>query len=586
MSAAAFALVAVAACEWPAEPEPEASRVRVAGTDEQPVGEVLGEDPHMVALAREIPGFGGYWWEHESATAPGTAGTDHRPDRGRLVIALTEAGAGSFAAARRTVLSRRAAEITRAPSSLSQVSELPEPPPEVVERVVAYSFIELARHRARLRALFAVDEVVSLAVDEEFNRVVIGLEDPAAKAAVLALVTELAVPVEVISFSQEKRVKMLGLSSGESPPHPITLGGAGRLDKSIPDGRLRGGYQVEAEGGKKCTLGFTAVLDNGGLVFFSNSHCSRIPWQTDFGGWGQPDSSSLVGVEVGDPPVRRCWKRWGGIIPIRVDCRDSDASMIAVNTGVSIALGEIGRTRKRHQDCTLGLPSSVDYCDIFIDPENPALFITYTRYSSDKGDVLDKIGHASGWTSGSVTETCKDVRGDTGVVVECADEVDFSVTWGDSGGPVFKYLGSGSVQFRGIVFGMKDSIRGWNGVHEKGYFQDLEQIQWDHETLTVIDPGVPWVRIVGSSLVQPEEECTWTTSTWGLRPLTYEWSGVLHGSGSKITGVVEESGWLRVKVTDPLDRTASDSLEVTVGDWSCVDDDDPDDTLFSLPPGS
>ena len=214
-----------------------------------------------------------------------------------------------------------------------------------MERVVEYSFIELARHRARLRALFGVPDVVSLAVDEELNRVVIGLEDPSSKAAVLALAAELAVPVEVITFSQESRARMLSMSSGESPPPLSPSEGAGTLRRPIADGKLRGGYQVEAEGGKICTLGFTAVLDSGGLVFVSNSHCSKIPWSTDFGDWGQPKSDDTVGVEVDDPPTRRC-----GIL--RRKCRDSDASMMAVKAGVSIALGEIGRTTERNRDCT------------------------------------------------------------------------------------------------------------------------------------------------------------------------------------------------------------------------------------------
>ena len=318
--AAGFPLVAVGACEWLAEPEPEAYRPPAAGADEQPAGEALGEAPHMLALAREIPGFGGYWYEHESAPAPGADGADNRPGGGRLVIALTEAGAGSFPVARRAVLaSRRAAEVTRAPFL---TSELPEPPPEVVERVVDFTFIELARHRARLRApLFAIPEVVSLAVDEEINRVVIGLDDMSGKAEVLAVVSELEVPVEVISLSHREAVKENALA-GDSPPHASVSEGTRRLDRRIPDGRLRAGFQVEAEGGKKCTLGFTAVADNGALVFVSNSHCSKIPYETDLGGWGQHDLTNLVGNEMYDPPVRRCYKPIGGVIPRWVDCRD------------------------------------------------------------------------------------------------------------------------------------------------------------------------------------------------------------------------------------------------------------------------
>lgn len=100
--AGGFALLGVAACERPARLEPETSGPPGAGAEARAMAEELGEDPHMVALAREIPGFGGYWYE-----SPG----------GRLVVALTESSAaGSFPVARRAVLARLAADVTHASS--------------------------------------------------------------------------------------------------------------------------------------------------------------------------------------------------------------------------------------------------------------------------------------------------------------------------------------------------------------------------------------------------------------------------------------------------------------------------------------
>lgn len=468
--AVVFALVSVAACERLAEPEPEASGPPDALGDAQTIGE-LGEDPHMLELAQEIPGFGGYWYEYESAPASGAAGADRRPHGGRLVIALTGAGSGSFPEARRAILAK--------------LAEPREPPPEVVERLVEYSFIELARHRARLRVLFSVAEVVSLGVDEEINRVGIGLEDPSATAAVLALITDLDVPVEVVSFSHESRVKMQSGLLRESSPHLSLSGLSGTLQGPVPDGELRGGYQVEAEGGILCTLGFTALRANGDESFVSNSHCSATPYVVDRGVWGQPDTGNRVGVEVADPPARSCWKRCG-FYPCKRKCRDSDASLMAVDAGVSIWLARIGKTSTWLRDCTLN-PSDVStpYCSIAVDPLNPTLRIASTRSRSSRGDALDKMGSATGWTWGNVTGTCDDVRGETGVVIECADEVDFPLSWGDSGAPVFRYLSFNRVELRGIVFGMREERPGTNGVHRKGYFQDLEQIETDLGTLTV-----------------------------------------------------------------------------------------------------
>ena len=556
---AASMLLALAACERLAGPDGTA-RPPTAGPEVQAAVEALGEDPHMVALALEIPGFGGYWYE-----SPG----------GRLVVALTaDAGAGGFPAARRAVLARLAADVTHASPV---ASELVEPPPEVVERTVRYSFIELARHRARLRALFGVPEVVSLGVDEELNRVEIGLEDPSAEEAVLALVAELEVPAEVVSFSQGSRIRMSSADSGRWSPHSSPAGRSTRvrLDGPTADGKLRAGYQVEADGGSECTLGFTAVLDNGGLVFVSNSHCSETPWSTDFGDWGQPDTDNIVGIEVSDPPPGKC-----GIL--RRKCRDSDASMMAVDTSVSIALGEIGRTERRDRDCRdFDGDLFKELCTMFVDSVNPTIRITSVRTSSDQNNILDQIGIGTGWTWGRVTKTCEDVKGQTGVVVKCADEVDFVTGDGDSGAPVFQYSDDdGTAQFRGIVFGYHETTRsddfGWKGV-----FQDLEQIEWDLGGLRVMDPGLLVVRIEGPRAALRGETCTWTT--WGLSPISHEWSGILRGSGRRLTGVVNRGGWLRVTVTDPLGRTASDSLEVIVGIGPC-DGDDPDDTVLAAPP--
>ncbi len=190
-----------------------------------------------------------------------------------------------------------------------------------------------------------------------------------------------------------------------------------------------------------------------------------------------------------------------------------------------------------------------------------------------------------------MTETCEDTRGQTGVVTKCGDQVDFVTGEGDSGAPVFRYSRYGNAEFRGIVYGYEDVRHDEAG--RKGWFQDLEQIEWDLGTLNVMDPGSPRVEVLGRNLVSEEEECTWTAyMRRGLEPLSYGWSGILHGSGPSITGVAEESGWLKVMVTDPLDRTDRDSLEVRVGRGSprCRDIDDDDnpggDTLRLPPPPS
>lgn len=134
----------------PAEP-PRAGDVDAV--EAAPGFQDLGESQLMLDLAQEIPGFGGLYYE---------------PGGERLVITMTEATRAGFPAARQAVIRHLAADVAGA-------SRADIPRMDFVERVVGFSFIELARYRARLRpALFGIPEVVSLAVDEEFNRISIG----------------------------------------------------------------------------------------------------------------------------------------------------------------------------------------------------------------------------------------------------------------------------------------------------------------------------------------------------------------------------------------------------------------------------
>ena len=426
------------------------------------------------------------------------------------------------------------------------------PPAEFVERVVEYSFIELARHRARLRPrLFGIREVVGLHVDEEFNRIGIGLEDLSAKAAVLDLAIELAVPVEMISFSEETPIRQLRRASRK---HYVPRSSPRTLKDviTIPDAGLRGGYGVRALGGGYCTLGFTALTAERPTtsVFVSNSHCSRIPYQTDYAVWGQPDTI-LVGHEILDPETRRCtkWRPW-----FRHDCRESDAALIVVTADMGIALGDIART-KRRADCASD-------CSLTVEPTNPIIRINSARRSNMDNDELDKVGAETGWTYGSVEETCKDKRQEGGVYVLCTDMIDFKVREGDSGAPVFRYDSNDSTaQLRGVVWG-RDAGEDWGAV------SSLEQIEMNLGRLWVLDPGEPVLdSIAGPKVVPPDHMCKWSANTTGMGPLDHDWSGVVTrntGTSSQLWGTATDSGWLKLTVTDIMDRIAQDSISVTV----------------------
>lgn len=71
--------------------------------------------------------------------------------------------------------------------------------------------------------------------------------------------------------------------------------------------------------------------------------------------------------------------------------------------------------------------------------------------------------------------------------------------------------------------------------------------------------------INGPSEVLPMQFCSWQASvSGGLPPYTYSWSGVLSGSGSSVMGLVSESGWLNLTVTDAANSQFNTAKFITV----------------------
>ncbi|HVX41859.1 MAG TPA: hypothetical protein VHB25_20025 [Gemmatimonadaceae bacterium] len=88
---------------------------------------------------------------------------------------------------------------------------------------------------------------------------------------------------------------------------------------------------------------------------------------------------------------------------------------------------------------------------------------------------------------------------------------------------------------------------------------------------TLADSATTYVRaqISGPSSVAAGASGTWTAEVaspphTGTAPYTYEWSGILTGSGATITGVPSASGLLNMTITDALGYRYTASMSVTV----------------------
>ena len=81
---------------------------------------------------------------------------------------------------------------------------------------------------------------------------------------------------------------------------------------------------------------------------------------------------------------------------------------------------------------------------------------------------------------------------------------------------------------------------------------------------TVLSPPLS-VTILGPNKVRPNTYCTWWASvSGGTGSYTYQWSGVLLGSGPEISGIVSGSGLLYLDVTDSGGAMGGNNLYVTV----------------------
>ncbi len=426
------------------------------------------------------------------------------PGTGRLVVASTPTDASDAAAVRQTVLTVVSTELGHPQTAADGGLAL-----NAVQRTFEYSFLELARHRARIRPqVFGIPGVQSLSVDEQHNRIKIGLLDPSARDRVEQLATNLAIPIQMLSFAHESpAVPLVGTSRSTLSRPAMSSGPTLRGVISAPDDRLRGGYMVQAEGTGTCTLGFTAadVYVEGMIVvptyFVSASHCSKVRFSLDTGYWHQPDTLPRpvpeppegprgVGQEVRDPEVHFCYIRNEGLR----SCRHSDATLVSTYvTDIAdppmprrIALGEIGRTTERSNCSSSEAP-------ITIDTVNPVISIVGTRSMIVDGEELDKVGQRTGWTYGNVEETCEDKRQTGGTWILCSGQIRFAVGGGDSGSPVFQYAGSidsteGTANLVGILWGGEEQPNRTERLFRTGWISNWGKIKTDlGEFLLVCD---------------------------------------------------------------------------------------------------
>ncbi len=259
--------------------------------------------------------------------------------------------------------------------------------------------------------------VVFVDLDEAANRVLVGVERGAAHASIRSLAARLGVPVEAITVRDVDPIQYAATLRDQVRPVVAGL-------------QIHFGLFV-------CSIGFNAS-SGGQASFVTASHCTDRQGGVEGTEYFQPlrsTANSFIGTEVADPE----YTRNSPGCPRGARCRHSDASRAAYASTVPFTLGGIAQTTG---------------------PNNGSLTIAGTFKIAGEGgevvgDIANKVGRTTGWTSGAISNTCvtTGVFG-SNIVLICQNFVNAGVGGGDSGSDVFLEIGgSGRVRLLGVLWG-------------------------------------------------------------------------------------------------------------------------------------
>jgi len=363
-----------------------------AGQPSFQVQSAQGSELSAAGLDRQIPGFGGFFLDASGApTVYLTPGAGRAPAERALGAYLNAHG-----------LSTASVHVLQA----------------------RYGWQQLERwYNAATPAALAISGAVFVDNDETSNRVRIGVADLNAQGQVRAAVARLGVPDDAVTIERADPIIQVA-----------TL-------QNVVDRPVRAGVQINFPG-FLCSVGFNAT--SGGVKsFVTASHCTNTQGGVESTPYWQPLQSSQptqIATEVADPAYQR---NLAGC-PHGRKCRYSDASRAAYIDGANQALGLIAQTSGAN---------------------NGSLTITgsFTITSDDcgttggclaAGTTVNKVGRTTGWTAGTLTNTCVNtgVSG-TNIVQLCQSFVSAGVGGGDSGSDVFQITSGSNVKLAGVLWG-------------------------------------------------------------------------------------------------------------------------------------
>lgn len=385
----------------------------------QPGGEVLTLDEQFSQVTRELPGFGGVFYDK-------VGDLNVYMTQGALEAQAIETQQEDVAKALVSVfgvdiLSRGKA--SRA--GVVGVQALPKAEVKILEG--RFDFLELAAWYAKANSVLSLPGVVLTDIDEARNRLTIGVEDATVRRSVEKELSKRGIPRSAVAVEVTEPFRPL-----------LTLQDRNRSAK--------GGTQIQnSSNWGICTLGFN-VFRGAERGFITNSHCTRTQGGTEGTVFYQANTnpSDRVGVERRDPAYFT-----GGACPTGYRCRYSDTTFVRYDAAVSGYMKAIARVTGS------GRTGSATAGSLTIDLNLHRYVIAKEVSNPIWGQRLDKIGRTTGHTYGTVNSTCINTRvAHTDIVLLCQSSVGNAYSnGGDSGSPVFSWRSSGQVDLYGILWG-------------------------------------------------------------------------------------------------------------------------------------
>ncbi|MBA2243942.1 MAG: hypothetical protein H0W11_03230 [Gemmatimonadetes bacterium] len=411
LAVAAVGLVGACADRPPTQPEAQAddpTAVFSAGTAAVEGPQTL--DAVFARMAREIPGFGGLFYDED----------------GKLNVYMARGQAREMTSTRQLAdaLGGRLQAL-----GLDAVSA-----EQLVVRSAQYDFVELNAWHQRVRPVLAMPGVVFTDVDETTNRLRIGVEQGVSEAQIGEAVQALGVPRDAVIVSETE------------PIVPLQEWGMTTRDKFRP---VPGGVQIHGAipdvGTFRCTLGFNlrAPALTRQQFFMTNSHCTAergVVLPTEYWQHSRFEDDTFIGWEVFDPPYFT-----GGACPTGWQCRWSDAA---------VAQYAIPRAQVQFARIARPIPGAI----VLPDPNARFTIVDEARSRVVVGQGVGKVGSSTGLTGGPVSQTCfnSTIGGLPGVAMLCQDRILMPPVGGDSGSPVFEPIDLADparVRLQGILWG-------------------------------------------------------------------------------------------------------------------------------------